>query len=336
MHSTLTPKPSDDPHDVVVVAPDAVRVAPSDEEISHLMQQAARFHSEAQARAASDFSAGPTVPPVDTTFRPAAVDDVLNDPLGSPQRRSTGRRALRAFAALLLAACIGAAAIAWQTFGYAGKKMIAKWVPQFALTTSLPLEKLWPSAHPAPPADEADTANAAAPQAEPPAQAAAEAVAPAAAAPSLDAAQSLQSMARDLANVSQEVEQLKASIAELKASQQQMAVARDAAKASDNKPSETRATENRAAEQNARAKLALAPPRPAVARQRKPPPYPPTQAAAAPPLPQAAAPYAPQAAAPQAGTPYVPRQTEPLPPAVEQLPAAPGFTSVPRPPMPVQ
>ena len=324
MHSTLTPKPSDDPHDIVVVAPDVVRVAPSDQEISHLLQQAARFHSEAQARAASDVSAGPTVPPVDTTFRPAAVDDVL----GSPRRRSIGKRLARAVVALLLTAGIAGAAIAWQTFGYAGKKMIAKWMPQFALTTSLPLEKLWPSAQPAPPADEADAANAASAQAAPPGQTAAEAVAPAAAL-SPDSAQSLQSMARDLANVSQEVEQLKASIAELKASQQ-MAMARDAAKASDNK-----AAESRASELNARAKLALAPPRSAVARPRKPP-YPSTQAAGVPPLSQAAAPYAPQAAAPQAGTPYVPRQAEPLPLAVEQLPAAPGFTSVPRPPMPVQ
>jgi hypothetical protein len=332
MHSTLTPKPSDDPHDIVVVAPDVVRVAPSDQEISHLLQQAARFHSEAQARAASDVSAGPTVPPVDTTFRPAAVDDVL----GSPQRRSIGKRLARAFVALLLTAGIAAAAVGWQAFGYAGKKLIAKWMPQFALTTSLPLEKLWPSAHPAPPAEEADSANAESPQAASPAQAAAEAVAPAAA-PSADSAQSLQSMARDLASVLQEVEQLKASIAELKASQQQTAMARDAAKVSDNKAAENRAFENRASELNARARLALAPPRPAVAHPRKPvPSYSPTQAAGAPPLPQAAAPYTPQAAAPQAGTPYAPRQAEPLPPAVEQLPAAPGFTSVPRPPMPVQ
>jgi len=43
MHSTLTAKREDDPHDVVVVAPDAVRVAPSDEEeLSSLLQQAAR------------------------------------------------------------------------------------------------------------------------------------------------------------------------------------------------------------------------------------------------------------------------------------------------------
>ncbi len=323
MQSTLNPKPSDDPHDVVVVAPDAVRVAPSDQEISHLLQQAARFHSEAQARNETGLPAGPPVPPVDTTFRATAVNEMQTSGNGP----SIGRRAGRAFAALLLALCIGAAAIGWQTFGYAAKKMMVKWVPQFALSTSLPLEKFWPGAQPAPPAVEADAADAApaptAPSAQttPPAQTATEGSAANATAPAVDPAQSLQSMARDLASVSQEVEQLKASIAELKAQQ----TAREATKT---------AEQNRVAEQNARARIAALPPRPAVPRPHKPiAPYPPTQAylsaqayppAAAPPVSQAAAPY------------YPPRQPEPLPPAVDQLPPAPGFTSVPRPPMPVQ
>ena len=215
MQSTLNPKPSDDPHDVVVVAPDVVRVAPSDQEISHLLQQAARFHSEAQARNETGLPAGPPVPPVDTTFRATAVNE-MQGPGNGP---SIGRRAGRAFAALLLALCIGAAAIGWQTFGYAAKKMMVKWVPQFALTTSLPLEKFWPSAQPASPAVEADAEDATpaptAPSAQttPPAQTATEGSAANAAAPAVDPAQSLQSMARDLASVSQEVEQLKASVA---------------------------------------------------------------------------------------------------------------------------
>jgi hypothetical protein len=323
MQSTLNPKPSDDPHDVIVVAPDAVRVAPSDEQISHLLQQAARFHSEAQARNETGLTAGPPVPPVDTTFRAAAVNDVR----GSGNGPSIDRRVGRPFAALLLALCIGAAAIGWQTFGYAAKKMMVKWVPQFALTTSLPLEKFWPSAQPAPPAVEADAEDAApaptAPSAQitPPPQTAAEGSAATATAPAADPAQSLQSMARDLASVSQEVVLLKASIAELKAQQ----AAREAAKT---------AEQNKVADQNARARIAALPPRPAVPRPHKPiAPYPPTQAylpaqayppAAAPPVSQAATPY------------YPPRQPEPSPPAVDQLPPAPGFTSVPRPPMPVQ
>jgi hypothetical protein len=308
MHSSLNPKPSDDPHDFVVVPPDAVRVAPVDDELSGLLRAAARHHSDPQTHAGSDPAAAPPVPPVDTTFRPSAVNDVL----GSPDRPTIGRRMGRAFAALLLAACIGGAAIGWQAFGYAGKKMIVKWTPQFILT-SLSLDKWGLSAPSNPPDVEADAANAASPQPAPLAQAAAEAVAPNAAAPSADSAQLLQSMARDLANVSQEVEQLRASIAELKASQQQMS--RDTAKAS---------------EQNARARMSALPPRPPVERPRKPAPYPPPQAY--PPAQAAAAPPAPPAAAPY----YPPRQPELLPPPAAQPPADPGYSTVPRPPMPVR
>jgi hypothetical protein len=306
MHSTLTPKPSDDPHDVVVVAPDAVRVAPSDEELSNLLHQAARYRSETQTPMEPGAAAAPAVRPVDTTFRPASV----NNASGSGTGPSIGRRVGRAFTALLLAACIGGAAMAWQAFGYAGKKMIVKWTPQFILT-SLPLEKWGLSAPSNPPAVETVAANAA------PSPSAAEGVAANAAAPSAD---SPQSMARDLANVSQEVEQLRASIEQLKAGQQQ--ISRDVAKVSEQK-----ASEQRASEQNARAKISALPPRPPVVRPRKPvTPYPPTPTAAA-------------SAPPQATAPYVPRQVEPLPqpPQAEaQLPPAPGFTSVPRPPMPLQ
>src|SRR5579859_6621919 len=224
MHSTQTPKPSprpspkssDDPHDVVVVAPDVVRVAPSEEEISLLLQQAARFHSDAQTRAGAGSPAGTTVPPVDTTFRPAA--DVSRSGNGP----SIGRRAARAIVALLVAACIGGAAIGWQAFGYAGKKMLVKWTPQFVLT-SLPLEKWGLSAPSAAPDAEADAADAATPQPASPAPAV-----PTAAAQPVDQAQLLQSMARDLASVGREVEQLKASIEQLKANQQQ--ISREVAK----------------------------------------------------------------------------------------------------------
>src|ERR1700674_2166831 len=110
MNSTLTPKPSDDPHDVVMIAPDAIRVAPSDEELSDLLHEAARYRADTVA---SDFPDGPTGPPVDTTFRPAAVNDVLVQAEGW----SVVSRAVRAFMALLLAACIGVAAIALQSSG---------------------------------------------------------------------------------------------------------------------------------------------------------------------------------------------------------------------------
>jgi hypothetical protein len=320
--STLNPKPTDDPHDFLVVAPDVARVVPSEEELSNLLREAARHHSDPQTRTASDLPAGPAVPAVDTTFRPAAVNGVQL----SGQRRSIGSRMLRGFTALLLAACIGAAAIAWQSFGDAAKKMTARLATQFVLTASLPQENPGPSAQPTPPAVDAAAAEAAPSQPAPPPQTAPEGAAPAVAAPSSDSAQLLQSMARDLASVGQEVEQLKASIEQLRASQQQMS--RDIAKvsenkASENRPSENRASENRVPEQNARPRIAALPPRPAAARARRPapPPFPP---------PQAAAPYVPRQAD------YVPRQIEPQPQATVEPPADPELSSVPRPPMPVR
>jgi hypothetical protein len=327
MQSTLTTsKPSDDPHDIVVVAPDAIRVAPSevapvDAEITDLLHQAARHRSETPARTAPDFAVSPTVPPVDTTFRSAAA----NDGPVPVKRGSVVRRAARAFMTLLLAGCIGVAAFAWRAQGVATKQMIAQWTPQFVLT-------LFPSDQPglpvppaAPAVVQADTANAApsnaAPsQPPPPAQTAAETVAPAAVAASPDSAQLLQSMARDLASLGQEVGQLKASVEQLKAGQPP--ASREAAKTSDkvSEPSKT-------SESNLRPRVSALPPRPPVARKPMPS-YPPPQAAIARPLPPTAAPY------------YVPRQVEPSPQAqpqaTEQQLTDPELASVPRPPMPLR
>ena len=306
MHSTLNPKPTDDPHDIVVVAPDDVRVAPAEEELSNLLRQAARHHSPQQTHTGSDLPAGPPVPPVDTTFRPAAENVQIPG-----QRRWIGRGAVRALIGFLLAACISVAGIAWQSD--AAKKTIAKLATQLVLIASLAPEKSGPPAQPAAPAVAAADASAAAPQPTAPAQSAPQAVAPAAAAPSADSAQ-LQSMARDLASAGQEIEQLKASIEQLKASQQQMS--RDIAKVSE---------QNKASEQNPRPRISALPPRPAAARARRPmPSYPLPQAAAAPALPPAAAPY------------YAPRQVEPPPQTTAPPLTDPELASVPRPPMPVR
>ena len=308
MHSTLTLKQTDDPHDVVVVQPDAVRVAPADDELTHLVQDLARRHSP-QTPTEPDFAAA-AIPPVDATFRPSAVNDVL----ASSGQRPIGRLATRTFTALLLAGCTGAAAITWQSYGDTAKAMIAEWTPE-SLLTSLPLEKLGLSAPSTAPAAEATVVNAAAPQTAVLAETAPEAVAPNAAAVAADPAPSLDQMARDLASAQQEIGQLKASIEQLKAGQQQ--ISRDAAAKA-------------AFEQNARARLAALPPRPAIARPRKPPPaypppqtYPPAQASTAPTLPPVAA-------------PSVPRQVDPLPPAAAPPPADPELSSVPRPPLPVR
>jgi hypothetical protein len=312
MHSTLKPRQTDDPHDIVVVVPDPVPVAPADEELSKLLHQAAaRFRSDTQTRASSDVAADAAIPPVDTTFRPA-VNDVL-----AGKNRSMGKRAVRAFAALVLAACIGGAGMAWRYHGDAAKLIIAKWTPQFIMTALLAPEKPAPVAQP-------DVANAAPPQPARPAQAAAaETVAPSAASSS-DSAQLLQSMARDLASAGQEIEQLKASVEQLKASQQQMS--RDLAKASDVKTSDVKASEIKPSEQNLRPRRPAPPPRSAAVPVRQPlQTYPPRQAVAAPASPSPAAPYPP------------PRQLESQPQTIAEPPAAdPELASVPRPPMPLR
>jgi hypothetical protein len=317
MQSTLNPNQTD-PDDVLVITPDVVLVARADradKEFSNLAHDAVSRASDSQTHMAPDFSAGPSVLPVDTTFRAAAVNGVQ----APGDRPSIGARAIRACIGFLLAVCIGVASIVWQSYGDAAKQIIARWVPQFALTSSSPQENPGLPGQPSPPAVQASAANAAPPQPVPPAQAAPEGAAPASATPSPESTQSLQSMAGDLAHAEQEIEQLKASIAQLKTSQQQMS--RDIAKVSEAKVaeakvSEARVAEAKASEQNLRSRLSAAVRRSAAAPARKPmPPFPPSQAAAAPSLPQAAAPPVPQQ--PQTST-------------------QPQAELVPRPPMPVR
>jgi hypothetical protein len=204
MQSTPNPNQTD-PDDVLVIAPDIVLVARADraeKEFSNLAHDAVSRPSDSQTHMAPDFSAGPSVLPVDTTFRAAAVNDVQI----RGERRAIGGRAIRACIGFLLAVCIA---------------------PQD--NPGLPEQ-------PGPPAIQASAANAAAAQPVPPALTAPEGVAPASATLSPESTQLLQSMAGDLAHAEQEIEQLKASIAQLKASQQQMS--RDFAKASGARASE--------------------------------------------------------------------------------------------------
>jgi hypothetical protein len=308
MHSTLNPQQADphaDPHDDVLVA----RI---DEELSKLAHDAMRDPLDPQTHTGSDFSAGPAVPPVDTTFRPAAVNQGL--------RPSFGVRAIRAFIGFLLAVCIGVAGVVWQAYGDAAKQMIARWTPQLVATSSPPPENPGLPEQPNPPAVQANAAKAAPPQPAPPAQAAAEGVAPAAAAP--ESAVLLESMARELASARQEIDQLKASQEQMS---REIAKAKAyEAKASLAKASLAKASQTRASEQNLQPRISALPPRSAAAPVRRPlpPSYPPPQATAAPVLPPAPA-------------PYVPRQPEPPPQATAQPQAEPELSPVPRPPMPV-
>ena len=278
MQSTPNPNQTD-PDDVLVIAPDIVLVARSDK-----AHDAIGRASDSQTHMAPDFSAGPSVLPVDTTFRAAAVNDVRV----RGDRRSIGGRAIRACIGFLLAVSLAVAASLWQSYGDAAKQIVARWVPQFALSSSSPQDNPGLPEQPGAAAVQASAAKAV-----PPAQLAPEGVASTGATLSPESTQLLQSMAGDLAHAQQEIEQLKVSIAELKASQQQ--TSRDTAKVSEARVSEARASEARIAgakvsEQNLRSRLSAAVRRSAVASARKPmPPVPLPQAAAAPPLPPATA-----------------------------------------------
>ena len=329
----LTPKPNDDPHDIVVVAPDAIKVAPAEDVIESLLKDKVRAPSEPPLRvepplrAVPEVEAAAAMPAVDTTFRATAVNDVLV----KSRRRSLAGRALRGVAALLLAGCIGGVAMAWHYHAEAAQRIIAEWAPLFAQKSSQPSEKTGLAAPPVLAAAEVDAANPAPAQAAAQVPTAAEAAArpaaveaaapsapvetasPAPAAASPDDPQSLEAMARDLANASQEIEQLKASVEQLKASQQQLVAM----------------VSEKAAAQNLRPKKPAKPSRPVAALTPARKPAPP-RSAAVPILPPSAAAQQPAAA------PYVPRQIEPQSRAAAETLNDPELGSVPRPPMPLR
>ena len=250
MHSTPNPKEID-PRDFLIIAPE-------DKELSNLAHDA-MCCSSAQTRMGSDFSAGSPIPPVDQRFRPAAVNNVEVP----GDRPSIGRRAVRAFIRFLWVACLGGAGVAWRFYGDEAKQIIVKSAPPFALIFSMPLENPRLPELPTSPAVQASATKAAPPQPAPLARTGTVGIAPTAAL-SPESAQSLQSMARDLATTEQEIEQLEANIEQLKANQEQMS--RDVAKAS---------------EQNRRRKVSASPPLSAAAPPRKPMPFRPSQGAVA-------------------------------------------------------
>lgn len=188
-------------------------VARADERLAHAYQQIARADEEL------------------ARFN-EQISRLEKKPANMLRQPSRGRPALRGLIGLLLTAGICSAAFVWQSHGEAIRPMISRWVPQLAAASSLTSETPKLADQQSPPAVQLAAEDAAASQAPPPAQAAA----PDAAAASVAAeqAQLLQAMARDLASVQQEIEQLKASQAELtresagiaeqlKANQEQMA-----------------------------------------------------------------------------------------------------------------
>jgi len=263
MNSTPNPEQTD-PHDAAVAALKQAReqVGRADRQLPRVDEQVSRSEQGAARK------------PSGQQKRPAVPD----------RRSSRGRLALLGLIGLLLAACICVAALAWQSpYGDAAKLIIARSAPQRVSTSSLPLEKQELPAQPSPSAVDV-AATAALPQPAPLAQTTPQDVAPTAAPSSPELAQWLQTMARDLANVEQGIEQLKTSqeqmvrdnaeLAEqLKAAQAQMA--RDNANAAGQlKASQEQIARliAKASEQNLRPRTSAPPPRPIATPTRKPVP----------------------------------------------------------------
>jgi len=316
MQSTPTLKDTD-PHDVFAI-----------ESLLHAHAEKAPLlaHDPAAPPAAPEvhivppISAGAPIPQVEPTFRDpdlrdiqletARPSEIKVDGLKPPGAQPTSRWVKRVVMALL-GLCGATAAAAWQHYGDQATAMASEWAPPFVLAALPSAAKPAVAEQPGTPAAEATATEQAAAQPAAPATAAPvqsePAATTAAAAPSAESPQ-LQSMARDLATMNQQVEELKATIAQLKASQAQMT--RELAKASDAKT-----TESRPAEQNLRPKVsALTPPPPhrpaAPPPMRKPKPAAYSHSPAYAPSPVAVAPAAPlppaQAAAPLSPSP---RQT---------------------------
>ena len=210
------------------IEPDDDLIARADEHLAHAYEQIARVNEQVSKLEH------------DAARNPSAV-------LG--RLPSRGRPMLRGLIGLLLAACIFITAFVSQSsHSDAAKLIFARWPPQLILTSSLPMEKPGLPAQPSPSAVRVAAAEPVAPQPTPLAQTAPQDVAPTAAPVSPEVAQLLQTMARDLANVEQRIEQLKAS---------QDKMTRLIAKAS---------------EQNLRPKTSAPPPRLIASPTRKPVP----------------------------------------------------------------
>ena len=289
MNSILKLRDSD-PHDDFGISPDIVPATWADKVLADIERDSKTPSADHSGSRRSDqpqlARTGAAARAAEPDFRETAAGDfkVPDIDIGNERpagRPTAGSRMKKGITVFLFALCSALVAASWHHYGAAAQQMISAWVPPFALTSVVRPEPTGltaqsdtaDAASPAQASTQAAAADQAAPQ--PASAQAADAIAPAAAAPSSDAAQ-LQSMARDLAAMGQEVQLLKATIAELKASQQAMA-----ARSADAKPAEVRTAVP------PRPKMSAPPPRPAPVAMRRPmpayPAYPPAQAAAPPP-----------------------------------------------------
>jgi hypothetical protein len=239
MNSTPTPK-AIEPHNALIALADEQlahayeQIARADGELARLSEQLAKMERDAARPPSAE--PGPQLPPRRPALR--AVGQMERDAARPPSAGLWPRRAgLRALVGLPLAACIVVAALVLQSsYGGGTKPVVARWAPQLVSTPSSPPENAPLPAQPAPSIVQAAAAEAAPPQATPVAQIAPQNAAPTATAALPDHAQLLQTMARDLANVERNIEQLKANqqqiasdnskaikaVEELKASQEEI------------------------------------------------------------------------------------------------------------------
>jgi hypothetical protein len=202
------------------IGPDDALIARADERLAHAYEQITRA-DEQLAR---------------LTEQIANMErDAARPPSAGPvPQPSPGRPALWARIGLLLAACIVVAALVLQSsYGGGAKLIVARWAPQLVSTSSLPPANPPFAAQPDPSTVQVAAAETAPPQATSLAQTAPQDAAPTATAALPDHTPSLQTLARDLANVERNIEQLKANqqqmasdtskaIEQLKASQEEM------------------------------------------------------------------------------------------------------------------
>jgi len=211
MHSTLRqveePRFDDDPHDAPMIAPEVVPTAWVDRGPSLPANDAtSRERLFAEIRSAAETAA----PAVDATFRATDVHDTPARK-NKPKARTWMKRALTAFVFALVSAI---AAAAWKHHGDAATQTMANWVPLSGVSSP-------PASESSSATEQADTTST--PAAEQPANATQQTQTTSnATAPAVDADQQVQSMARDLAAMGQQIVELKASIDQLKASQQAM------------------------------------------------------------------------------------------------------------------
>jgi hypothetical protein len=237
------------------IEPNDVLVARADERLAHAYEQIARA-DEQLGRVTEQLSKLEH----DPVGRPSAV------PGRGPSR---GGPALRGLIGLLLAACIFVAAfVSRSSNDDAAKSIVARSAPELILASSPALEKPGLSGQPSPSTVQVAADTSVPPQPTPSAEAAAQDAAPTAVPAPPEMAQLLQTMARDLANVQQGIEQLKVS---------QEQTARDNANAAEqlkaNQEQMTRLIA-KASEQNLRPRTPAPPPRPIGTPARKPVPSP--------------------------------------------------------------